>query len=107
MDLGNPWEKFVTDLGMEFGAQNTCGYGSGSPMSALVPSLNIAPTLKFLKWNWKTNTEWIFTVKVHPESYKLYLSDAPMNVPNHAEMGIDIKLFTSSLLIHPYIKMPK
>jgi len=28
------------DLGVMFSAQNTCGYGSGSPMSALVLSLS-------------------------------------------------------------------
>jgi len=30
------------DLGVTFGTQNTCGYGSRSPASALVPSLNLA-----------------------------------------------------------------
>ena len=38
--LGDPWEQIFADLGMTFGTQNTRGYGSGSPTSGLVLSLN-------------------------------------------------------------------
>ena len=102
MAPGDPWERILTDLGVTFGAQNTHGYGSGSPTSALVPSLSgnwwYGANLQTSCWCWKVQ-------KKHPKVLGYYWPWGNRMVPWISDKKKrDQKNKTQLINQHVYIK---